>query len=334
VSESNKKNWNIYTTYLDTYRSDLDEIDRRQQRIIEDYHDINIDAIVVTDNDALNFMMDIHDDTFPNIPVFFAGINNMDASQFNTSIYSGIMQNTDLTAFNKSLNDQMNQIEKLIVVGANTNTANRIYEELVSMNQHTDFVVEGVLSNDYELIQKQLDQLVTELSAIYVAGSLGYLNHDEFASMIERYTDQPTFVGLSISIVDNVLGGYVVAPAEHGSYITESLDKYFNGEAINNIGIRETPLQKIILNYNAMEKFGMSEKDIPEGAIIINEPSNLLTINKRVFTWIVVSIIFLVVIITFLLYILRSKHLYTLEILHAKKELQETVSKVMNLIVN
>ncbi len=326
VEESVLEGWNVFTEHLDAYRLSPEEIQAKKDRILNDYKGKPIDAIIVSDNAAFSFIQDIHDDYFAEVPVFFVGVNNVDVSDLDGSLYTGLMQNTDLVAFYDSLDKILPNLETLYVVGSDSGTANKIYQELDETNEASGgpITIQPILSDNLDNQLTQISRINKETGAIYVAGSFDVMNHNEYASLIESQAKVPTFVGVSVAIDGNVLGGYVVDPRAHGSYITSTIKAVLLGESISDFEIREVPLEKIVYNYRGLIKYKIDETLLPKDAVIINQPANDITISRNALLTILITLIMTMILLLLLLYILRSREKYTKALLKAKMELQET----------
>lgn len=116
----------------------------------------------------------------------------------------------------------------------------------------------------------------------YTAGSFGVLNHDQYTNMLSANSNLPTFCGVSTSITNQVIGGFVVSPYEHGRDIGEDILALSAGRShwiytdYKRTGATEN------FNYYGMKAFNLPEERLPPNNIIINKPQSnyVLTLNQ------------------------------------------------------
>lgn len=71
------KNIELTTVYMDTKRIDENEYIKNLAKLYEQqFFDRKFDLIIVSDNNAFDFMFTYHETLFKDIPVLFCGINN------------------------------------------------------------------------------------------------------------------------------------------------------------------------------------------------------------------------------------------------------------------
>lgn len=320
-----QNNWNIYVEYLDTYRKDTSSLELIKEHILYNYSDLDIEAVVVTDNDAYNVMTSLMPEHFKDVPLLFAGLNNVETDQV-PPFATGIMQNTDISGLLELIPDLFPSTKRLIVVGTDSKTASNIFNELADINNAQELPLDMIplLESDLELQLSALKELTSKDTCIYVAGSHDSLNHNEYAKLIEATADRPTFVGVSVALDGNVFGGYVIDPMDHGLTINTMLEDLLDNSSVSSIPVIVEPLQSIQFNYNSMQRYGILQSNLPEGSTIINKPSSNITINRMVLNAIILSLFFTSLMILLLLYLMRMRRHYTEELLLAKNELQES----------
>ena len=277
--------YNIYTEYLDAYR--VTPIDENKIETIKSYSNKNISYIVVTDNDAYDLLITLQKEYFEEIPILFAGVNGGVESAGNIKNVTGILQNIDYESFLKWLNIAMPDVQNLLVCGADTNTTSGTFRQMTDA-----YLKIGVDNLRFKLIfvqienySKQIETIKSyhpDVTAIYSSGSFGVLDHEQYTDMLSRNSGMPTFCGVSTSITNEVIGGYVVSPYEHGDILGKEIIKLSEGASIDSLPVIEHPVQKLIFNYKGLQKFGISETILPKYNIIINRPDNsiLFTFNQ------------------------------------------------------
>jgi len=90
----------LYVEYMDTKRIYNEEYLEHLHHVLElKYKDIKLDAIIATDDNALQFAIKHHEDIFGETPVCFCGINAYDESQMaDKPQFTGLVEVLDVKA--------------------------------------------------------------------------------------------------------------------------------------------------------------------------------------------------------------------------------------------
>ncbi len=285
IEKLSDQKYNIYTEYLDAYREN--PLDHNKIETIKNYVTKDIDYIVTTDNTAFELMLSLKKEYFPNTPILFAGVNGGIPKDMPFNDVTGILQNVDYEEFLLWLNQAMPQIQNLLLCGADTSTTKGTYEQLINAyenlaDENLHFQIHLIKIDDYNEqmgVIKTYDPFTT---ALYSAGSFGVLNHDQYTDMLSTNSNMPTFCGVSTSITDQVIGGFVVSPYEHGQIIGDEIVALSNGKDIQSMPIIDKPIQEKIFNHRGMEQFNLTDADLPPNSTIINKPedSYVLSLNQ------------------------------------------------------
>jgi len=87
----------LYSIDLNAKQFGKKYFEKEKDYIASKFQEVKFDGILITDNDALDFVIEFQDELFKNIPIVFTGISNPeDYSLQNKSIYGFTeMANTD-----------------------------------------------------------------------------------------------------------------------------------------------------------------------------------------------------------------------------------------------
>lgn len=317
-------NYTIYTEYLDAYRDT--PLDQNTIEKIKHYATKDIAAIVVTDNTAFELILSLKDEYFPDVPVLFAGVNGGLPLELPFNDIKGILQNVDYEAFFVWLGTAMPQIKDLLICGADTATTRGTYEQMVAAydnlaDDQRSFNLHLIKIEDYDQQLEEIAGYDKASTALYTAGSFGVLNHDQYTNMLSANSNLPTFCGVSTSITNQVIGGFVVSPYEHGRIIGEDILALSAGRSIESIPIIKEPVQQKIFNYYGMKAFNLPEERLPPNNIIINKPQSnyVLTLNQVILISFIM--ILMAVIISALLIIMTIRKKSHLALANANGEL-------------
>lgn len=295
------RKYNIYPEYLDAYREN--PMDQHKIETIKNYATEDIDYIVATDNTAFELMLSLKKEYFPNTPILFAGVNGGIPEDMPFNDVTGILQNVDYEEFLLWLNKAMPQTQNLLLCGADTNTTKGTYVQLMDAykslaDENLHFQIQLVKIDDYN---EQMDIIKTydpSTTALYSAGSFGVLNHDQYTDMLAANSNMPTFCGVSTSITNQVIGGFVVSPYEHGQIIGDEIVALSNGKDIQSIPIIDKPVQEKIFNHKGMQQFNLTDSDLPPNSTIINKPEDSYVLSLNQILLIITMMVVLIVVIS------------------------------------
>lgn len=321
--------YTIFTEYLDSYRQQI--INPSKIAIIQSYSHMNLLCIVVTDNPAYDVIMELRETYFPNVPILFAGLNGFTQKDLPDNMVTGIAQNNSFDSFFEWIHYQMPSINTLLVCGADTGTTRGVMAQIneAVTQQTNDFNIVLINQTTYD---EQLDAINVydkDSTILYVAGSFGVLNHDQYANMLSTRSDIPTFCGVKTSIVGNVIGGYVVDPYEHGKIINSYINKLNDNIPVAILPMISKPLEQVIFNYNGLEYHNLLMTLLPKDAILVNNPNYNIELTKQtlifialIFGLLLITVIALLIILTIRRNAQRSLENINTELVEKKMELE------------
>lgn len=304
------RKYNIYTEYLDAYRET--PLDHNKIETIKNYASKDIDYIVVSDNTAFDLMLSLKQEFFPDTPILFAGVNGGIPADMAFKDVTGILQNVDYEEFLRWLNKAMPEIQNLLLCGADTSTTKGTYEQLLSAyesmaDENQQLQIQIIKVDDYNEQMEAIKTYDGSTTALYSAGSFGVLNHDQYTDMLSTNSGMPTFCGVSTSITNQVIGGFVVVPYEHGQIIGDEIVALSKGKDIASIPIISKPVQQKIFNHKGMDQFNLTDADLPENSIIINKPEDFYVLSLNQILLIIAMMVVLIVVISAQIMIIRIR---------------------------
>ena len=270
------------------------------------------DLIIISDDEALDFLFRVRSDLFPGVPVVFCGINNFTperiAGQSNiTGVNEGlsIARNIDLGL--KLFPDTKHiyaVVDEFSSVGlANLKTYRAAMEESdypVSMDKLLNLTVHdarGVLD------ALPANSLVLRLNNI-LDGQGGYLSIEESMRLISAASSVPVLSFWDFDLGHGALGGYLVSARLQGRTAGELSARILKGEHPHDIPVIMDSPNLPMFDYQQIQRFGLKTASLPEDSIIINLPESFYDRHKAIILPAAVIIAFLTVCLAALLMIL------------------------------
>jgi PAS domain S-box-containing protein len=276
-----------YTTFMDMKRIQPTPKNFRQikESIREGYKGVRFDAVLACDNDAFEFTNKYRDELFPGVPVVFSSINDFDERMLEGRRDStGTSENTDYTGTIKVALQLLPATKNIVVVTDNTTTgqAHRSAVEKIRPDfpQRLGFTY-------ISLADMTMDELAGKLSKLENGNIVLLLQHfkdkngasytvQESTPLLTKNSSVPVFVLADIRIGLGALGGHVVSGYHHGEAAAQMVVKILKGTDVTSIPVLLDSPNKYMFDYSVMQRFNISERDLPQGSILINKPVSLL----------------------------------------------------------
>ncbi len=292
---NNLQDYILYIEYMDTKRFERQSIFKIFVPYLNDkYRNIKLDLIIVTDNNALDFLVKNREKlVFKKVPVVFCGIN-----EFRYDMLGGYK---DITGVVEDINIKMAirfmltlqpSLQKIYVILDNT-YSNQLYLKDV-LDVKRLYEKEGKLS--IEIINGRLlglKEFTHELEKIKGKSAIllftllklkdgTIFSYREGIKYIYKHTHKPIYEVVALSsFVPGVVAGVTSSALLQGRYAAHFARQILDvGIPPDSLPVlMESPSMEIV-NYRALKKFHIDEKRIPPGVKVINRPSPILHVVK------------------------------------------------------
>jgi len=303
----------IFVNYMDTKRSsDQEYFSKLRDLYAHKYRALKFDAIVSSDDHALNFLLKYRDDLFPGVPVFFSGINDFHPSRIvGHQLFTGGYESYDVSG----------TLDLMLKVHPKTNKIAVITDATLSGKDFRRLVEEvepdyaGRIGFDYlnnlsiEDLQVKLRQLTEKtlvLWAIYLRTPEGRsISSEESVKMVTQNSTRPTYCIWDV-VGQGVVGGKVTSPNYQGAFAAGMALKFLRGTRIEDLPVSGSPMV-YLFDYNVMRKFEIDEKVLPPASVILNQPFSAYDKYKTIIWGIISFVSTLVIVILALLYYIQKR---------------------------
>jgi ABC-type uncharacterized transport system substrate-binding protein len=297
----------LHVEYMDTKR----HFDEKYFSILSQMFSVKhskyqYDVIMVSDNNAFEFITNRAKNIFGDIPVVFCGLNYLTEEEIKGMTHvSGVTEEADLESNIKLIEQLHPEREKLIVLTDNTITGEKIQQEVKRIKSlRADLGVDIELVFDVstdELIAKlsDLDDQTSLLFTLFFRDRKGtFLEYDDGIALVVAHTTVPIYVCWDFSMRDGVMGGFLTDGYDQGAEAAKKVNEILTGRPISEIPVTWKSPTRLFLDYFSLKKFDVSLNDVPSGAEIGNLPLTFLQEYKELIikVSIVVGVLLLVVI--------------------------------------
>ncbi|MFH1147858.1 MAG: PAS domain S-box protein, partial [Pseudomonadota bacterium] len=333
-----------YITFMDMKRipPTPQYFSKLKELIKEGYKGVRFNAVLACDNDALEFMRKYRDELFPGVPVVFSSINDFDERMLEgRRDLTGTSENTDYTgAIRIAL--KLRPVTKNIVVVTDNTTTGKAHRSAVEKIR-PDFP-QSLGFTYISLADLTLDELAQKLSQLNKDSIVLLLQHfvdrngttytvQQSTPLLTKSSSVPVFVLTDIRMGLGALGGHLVRGYHHGEAAAQMVVKILRGTDVKAIPVLLDSPNRYMFDYGVMQRFKISESDLPQGSILINKPVSVLeTYKKELLSVLVVFIALCGILVYSLFEIRRRRRIETA--LRVREEKIEKLANEQRLILN
>lgn len=320
-----------HTEYMDA-KSNFSAlyIKHYQDLLEEKYRNQKIDAIIVTDKEAFQFIHILGEKTFGTKLIGFVGVEDISKDYISKyPNFFGIYGDVEIRKTVNQALDQHASVKNIIsVFSADIPGGN--YSEIFK-NEKNYFFTKNMININAENTQdaiKKINQIkdnsIVLIGNVMKNGKNELINLEEAASEISNNIKYPSYALWSNQIGNGVIGGVVSNPYMQGKQIANLMVKKLAGEEIPQLTPKEFyPMY----DYNILKKYNIPIKKIPKDSLIINSPNlsdNLIDILYLIIGLIIILIVIIIIFTRYTFKLNQEKKKFELE------SMQDTLTKVYN----
>lgn len=243
------------------------------------YAATDIHLILASDNNAYDFLRSNREQLFPGVPVVFCGVNNFADAQISgmDSITGAIEIFSADTTVNLAL-QLVPKLKTVYVINDYLKTGrfweSDIRKQLKSLESSVNIEYNQNLS-----LPELLDYVATLpsdtavlLGAYFSDREGAFYTYEQVASKLSRASAVPVFSLVEFIIDEGLVGGQVISGYYQGRAMAALAEKILQGTDIEELPVVKEGSNKAIFNFEQLERFGLKEAHLPQGAQIINRP--------------------------------------------------------------
>ena len=247
------------------------------------------DAIIVSDNNALNFVIKNRKRFFQNIPIIFCGINN-----YKPELLKGEKQVTGIVEYvaidsTIMLMHKLHPDRKILVINDKTVTglANKAIIMNVLPELEKSMVIEYSDNSNMENIQKRVkglsDDWMVYLASFTMDADGDYYSFNDAVRLISEASAVPIYGSWDFYLGKGIVGGYITSGYMQGKLAGELALSIVKGANAGIIPVFEKSAVSIKIDYSVLSKLDISVSDLPKGTILINKEKSFFEKNIRLF---------------------------------------------------
>ncbi|MCP4290247.1 MAG: PAS domain-containing protein [bacterium] len=307
-----QKDIEIFSEYMDTKRcSDDKYFSQLRDLYAHKYHSLKFDAIVSSDDHALNFLLKYRQEIFPDVPVFFCGINDFQPDRMNGhEFYTGVYESYDVAGTIDLMLMLHPGTKKIVTITDATFSGNAFKHRIERAEpKFIDKVNIEYLDNlSHDDLKNKLGQLSNNalvLWAVYLRSPDGMpLSCEESVRMTTMATDRPVYCIWDV-VGQGVVGGKITSPNYQGKEAAKMALGFLRGEPFDSFQISGSPMV-YLFDFKVLKSFGIGEGELPPESIIFNRPFSVYREYRKVIWITICSVIMLVGVILALFHYIKK----------------------------
>lgn len=326
----NEKNIDLTTFYMDTKHIATPKyLEKLAQLYKEQFSTRNFNLLIVSDNNALDFVLKYRDSIFKDLPILFCGINKFDKKLLLRDDIkdnmTGVVEQVDLEKNFKLILNMQPKLEKLLILNDKSKTGLTVKRDLdpIIEKYSKKIDIEYLDNLDIDNLKKKVVNLDKKKSALlfvllFKDKTGKFFTYKQSFKKIYEVSKVPIYGLWDFYLDYGMVGGLLTSAKAQGEAVANMALQVLNGKSIKDIPVIEKSPNRYIFDYKELERFDLSVENILNDYELINEPHGFF----RKYTKLVIVII---IIIGILLIMVLSMKANIQRRMRVEKDLQNRI---------
>lgn len=296
------------------------------------YQNKKIDLILATDDAALSFTLKNRKELFSNAPVVFCGVNQEGADTITRGYdnLTGVIEVIDPSETIQLAFDINPSIKNLYLLYDNTDSGKSTGKLVIDKveSRYPDLKIVSMNNMSYQDVINTVQNLGHDDVFMITTYSSDMNNKIMDMNYVIRNVSDvssvPVYHLFNFGMDNGAIGGVLLSGIKEGNHAATLALRVLEGEDPDDISFQIPEATRSVMNYQQMERYGISIKDIPKDFEIVNKPFSFYETYKTLI-YIVLSII-----VTLILFI-NVLIFYITKIRRMKKNLAENHEELTQL---
>ena len=305
----------LLSEFMDTKRHNTSEYYNYLYNLYKKkYINTKFDAIVTSDDNAVNFVLQHRAELFPDIPIIFCGVNNINLPE-RDDFYNitGTLEVPGINDTLKAILYLQPDLNKLYVVNESNTSGEsdrRLIEKTLS-EYSARFTAIWLEDKSEDEIKKALLRIdknsAVLLLSYFINKKEGAFTISEGAEFVSKISPVPVYSMWDYFLGKGIIGGMLTSGEYQGKIAASLLLKVLSGVKPENIPVLSSSSNHLFFDYKQLQRFGFSPVDLPQDSIIINQPSSVLRKYRQRFLLAVTVICLLFALCAVLIFNVRAR---------------------------
>ncbi|MBU3938581.1 hypothetical protein KJ942_03620 [bacterium] len=309
----------ISTEYLDTKRVTFTL--EYQKKFIEyinmKYRELSPNLIYVTDDNAINFVLQNRNTLLFNAPVVFSGINNLDLEKrLDTNHFTGVYEIKDVQENINLLKIFSPQTKEIYFLGDETETYNAIEQDIKNKQVHfPNMKFHFIHAKKFTQVLSELQNLPNR--SVVLLTTIGGFETDDrvnqtLQSSIDQLSNIKNIILMSMEdayIQNKVIGGFVTDGKKQGDLAAKKARKILQNVPVENIQSTFSDANTYMFDRKALleAQIFLPETIKKKSKILNEEASFYLRYEKAILNTFFIGLLLMLVFMALIYFISREK---------------------------
>ncbi|PRM89943.1 histidine kinase [Aliarcobacter cryaerophilus] len=304
------KDIELTTVYMDTKRiDDSIYLDNLAKLYKQQFSNRPFDLIIISDNNAFDFISKYYEYLFKDTPVLFCGINDYNKDNLEKLYFkdiSGVAEAVDVERNFELISKLHPNIKNLLIINDKSITGLAVKKDLTKIIEKykKEFDIEYTDNLEISDLKTKVSNLEKGNSAILFVllfkDTTGkYFTYKQSFEEVRKVSKVPIYGLWDFYLNSGMVGGLLTSAVAQGQTVSKMAIEVLNGKDIKDIPVVEESPNIYIFNYNELKRFNIDIPKYIENPIIINEPRSIYKEHKNFFiiTIIIISLLSIIVVI-------------------------------------
>ena len=268
----------VFTEYLDSHRLPLNKDLFKTGLLSEKYKDVNFQAVLVSDNDALNFMIANGDELFPNIPILFCGISNPEDYHFEGTRFYGFKENVDANLGLNVIKKAFPNVKRITLIADNSTTGTIYKNQFRNFQNYypeIEFLAPDTINLDriIDLVKNIEGDEIIYLRGVHRDFNNSPVSFYPFSEKLLSLAKVPVFCDDEILMGKGSFGGYWNSAYEQGEALGKLLLDILDSDGSKEFDHINALKSNYFFDFDMISRFNVDENKLPKGSKILNRLS-------------------------------------------------------------
>lgn len=248
------------------------------------------DLVITAGDNAFDFVLDYGSFLFPDAPVVFLGVNDLDKAreQSEAPHITGVVEAPsfeETLRLMRSLQPKRHRLN-LIVDGTASGqadlrsvwtSANQIYKgDVATISLRT------LNWSEYEARLQQLgEEDVVLLLSAYRDSADETRSFEKSVELLRAHANAPIYHLWEYGLGDGLFGGVVVSLQEQARLAASIARRVLKGEAVADIAVVEQSPNVPMFDFRRLQQFNIDRSQLPENAVVLFEPDSVWRVYRK-----------------------------------------------------
>lgn len=305
------KDIELTTVYMDTKRiDDSSYLENLSKLYKQQFSNRKFDLVILSDNNAFDFVSKYYDYLFKDAPVLFCGINNYNKTildKLPLKEVSGVAEEVDIEKNFELISKLHPNLKNLLIINDKSITGLAVKKDLnpIIEKYSKEFNIEYTDNLEISDLKDKVSELEKGDSAILFVllfkDTTGkYFTYKQSFEEVRKVSQVPIYGLWDFYLNSGMVGGLLTSAIAQGDTVSKMALDVLNGRDIKDIPVVEKSPNLYIFNYDELKRFNLNVSKYIDNPIIINEPSSIYKEHKNFFIITILTISLLTIIVVVL----------------------------------